>query len=245
MLLLYRGQVGRFPIPQNAPAGWADLNVDLTLLPCRTVSHLDFFRPPAMRAYRDVVETYLAKGTLQPDVSASGIDIPMPGGTLFSMLDRKERPTPEQIDAFIRDLPPGRVDVELRLGLLFLSLGCGNTQCAMSVIQRLTEEEPDQRDAHYAQVALLAELGSHDAARAAVAAWESRRPQDPVMRKRASFATERLPAWTSVTSLFSGNSDLALDAAAALGVAAERAATIGPDRIKTSREKPRRSSARK
>jgi hypothetical protein len=245
MLLLHRGHVGRFPIPQNAAAGWADLNVGLTLVPCRTVSHLDFFRPPAMRAYRDTVETYLAKGKTQPDVSASGIAIPMPGGTLYSLLAREERPRSDGIDALVRELPPGHVDVELRLGLLFLALGCGNTRCAMSVVQRLAEEEPDQRDAHYAKVALLAELGSHDAARAEVAAWESRRPQDPVMRKRATFATAVPPSWTSVTSLFSGNSDLALDAAAALGVAAERAATVAPHGVRTGREKSRRISLRK
>ena len=178
-------------------------------------------KPELFAATGNAIESYIETGTIAMGTACHGpatrlADVDTPGGMLFHMLDAETLPAPAEVAAFVAALPSGPIDAEFRLGLLFLSLACGDAGVALAVARRLAAEMPELRDAYYAQVAVLAECGRWVEAVAVAEAWCEGREPDSSMRKRAMTRTGRKSTTEAIANLFVDGGDRALDAAAAM-----------------------------
>jgi GT2 family glycosyltransferase len=219
MLLLYRVAPGRFTIPTCCDLDWAKEAVVLEALPCGTVCHSDFLHSSLSASHGGMIASYMDGGGIGVEVGALRAEIDTAGGAMFRLLENEVPPTADDVRAFFAVLPEEPVDYDIRLSLLYLALTCGDKELALEIAQRLAVEEPDLRDAFYAQVAWLAELGLSDEAVLVAETWCHNRPADPVMQWRATHRAEPPAAWNAGERLFIGNPDAALDLAAAFGVA--------------------------
>jgi GT2 family glycosyltransferase len=217
MLLLHRAPPGRFKIPRHPELDWANEGVVLTALPCRTVSHEDFVRSSLSAAHGSAIVSYIATGRLDIESSLTGTEIATDAGVLFCLLADELPPTVATVRAFLVALPESPVSYDLRLGLLYLALACGDTELVLQLTERLAAEEPNLRDAFYVRVAWLAELGLSDEAVSMAEAWSRDRSPDPVIHWRAKQKIQAPAAWNTPTELFTGSPDAALDLAAAFG----------------------------
>jgi non-ribosomal peptide synthetase component F/acyl carrier protein len=158
MLLLYRPRAGDITFAESAARAWSDAEgaADLVLdtVPCRTVSHLDFVKPSLFTVYEGTIAAYLAGDSVGPTANLPDIDTP--GGLLFTLLEDSAAITVEALGAFMAILPPGPVEVDLRQGVLFLCLACGDIDFARAVCDRLVADAPRLGDAVHAKAALMA-----------------------------------------------------------------------------------------
>jgi amino acid adenylation domain-containing protein len=217
ILLLHRETLGGFVNPDRADEGWRQLGVKIDIISCRTIRHLDFLDHRLLSAYGDIFAEFLVTGTLTKASQRRQPLIPTIGGKLYDLLTRVPPPVPDDIRAMLHSLPDGPVDSECRLAVLFLSMASGDAALALEAARRITTTDPDDRNAHYAQVAVLAELGRADEALAVCESWCEGRKSDPVMRQRAKVKNGRDIDWERRRWLFFSGTRMekALDVAAA------------------------------
>jgi hypothetical protein len=143
--------------------------------------------------------------------------IPTIGGKLFDLLACDPPPPSDDVRAVLRSLPDGPVDPEYRLAIMFLAMASGDAAFALEVAQRIVAGDPTDRNAHYVQVAVLAELGRTSEAVAIADSWCKRRGVDPVVRQRAKGRIWKDLTWEKRRWLFFSGSrmEMALDAGAA------------------------------
>jgi acyl-CoA synthetase (AMP-forming)/AMP-acid ligase II/acyl carrier protein len=219
MLLLHRGSPGRFVSEHKLDVDWANDDVRVLSRACSTVAHLDFIRPALFDAHGSAIAEFVETDDVV-DTDGSDVAIDTPGGALFRLLADRTPPTPRRVLIFLAELGAEPVDHEVRLGLLYIALACGDPAVGHTVTRRLIAEEPTLRDAFYSEVALLAEHGHLDHAAPLAAAWCAGRAPDFAMIKRAGRRDDPPSAWDAAGFLFTGNSDTALDIAAAFGASA-------------------------
>ena len=216
MLLLHRASPGRFDSEYRLDVDWGGNDIQVLSRACNTVAHLDFIRPALFEAHGAAIAEFIETGDIaEADGHHPAIDTP--GGALFRLLADTTPPTPSRVLAFLAALGAEPVDHEVRLGLLYIALACGDPAVGHTVTRRLIAEEPTLRDAFYAEVALLAEHGHMDRAAPLAAAWCAGQEADFAMIKRASRRDDPPTTWDAARFLFTGNSDIALDVAAAFG----------------------------
>jgi acyl-CoA synthetase (AMP-forming)/AMP-acid ligase II/acyl carrier protein len=215
MLLLQRGSIGAFARAIKPDVDWTAQCATIEVINCRTVGHLDFLRPEVVVATRDAIAAYIEAGSIHASGGqAHWVDVDTAGGTMFHLLAARQPPTAARLRAFVDDLPAGPIDPDLRLGLLFLVLTAGDAVLALAVAARLATERPDLRDAFYAQIAVLVELGREAEAVALATAWCGDREPDPDVLARATKKTPRPLDMRDTLDLFAGGDLRALDIAA-------------------------------
>ena len=179
-----------------------------------SVCHRDFNRPQALLAEADAMATFAETGTCLPVSDDQAPLTDLPGGVLFGLLRRREDISPNEVDAFVQALPPGPVDAELRMGLVFLAFAAGEGRLASAVMDRLVAEAPDLRNLVYARIALLAQINEPEEALAVARAWSERHSGDPVLSARAGRWIPRVETLAAADRLFTDGLYPALDAAA-------------------------------
>ncbi len=215
MLLLHRGARTHHASPFSLAADWADQNVVLDVLHCRTVCHQDFVRRELFTAADAALIRFLETGTVVAEPACRWLNIDTPGGALFTMLELDCPPPAEHLRALMAGLPSGKIEPDLRVGLVFLSLASGDADWALALARRLNDEDPNFRVAVYARVAVLAELDRPQDAAAIAGAWSNEHGPDLAMEQRALRKTGQPLDWKLTRNLYVGAADKALDVAAA------------------------------
>ena len=203
MLLLHRGSPGGFALKGNADAGWSKAGVAPKTLSFRTIDHSDMTLPEALGAGRDAVSAFIETGRLDPGPGPARYHFDTLGGTLYRLLSD---PAPPLVDS-IRPLLLGTPlpdDVTARKGLLVLAIATGDAELALTCASRWIADEPENRTAIYAQVALLADVGRRDEALAIAYAPRPGHPLDRAIAARAQATTQRPASWGSAGGLVLG-----------------------------------------
>jgi amino acid adenylation domain-containing protein len=216
-LLLHRETLGGLINPDRADEGWQQLGVEIDIVACRTIRHMDFLDHRLLSVYGTVLTQFLDTGTLANSARRRRPAIPTIGGKLFDLLECASAPAPDDVRAVLQALPEGPVDTELRLAIMFVAMASGNAALAIEAARRIVADDPDDRNAHYAQVAVLAEMGRTDEALAVAESWCEGHKLDPVMLKRAKGRNGAKIIWSKRRWLFFSGAKMeaALDVAAA------------------------------
>ena len=216
MLLLHRERFGRMTNPLRFDHGWAQLGLEPCPIDIRTVSHLDVLTHEFLSAHDALISRFVLGLPRNEVMAARPSTLSTPGGKLFEFLDRARPPAAGELRTFIASLPPGRFDDDLELPLLWLSLASGDGDLACSTARRIVAERPDNRNAHYALVAALFELGRHEEAAAVADTWCNSTRLDPVIRARAQRRLNLVLDRTGSLGLFGPGAEMehALDVAA-------------------------------
>jgi amino acid adenylation domain-containing protein len=185
MLLLHRETLGGMINPNRVDEHWRELGVRTESVACRTISHIDFLDPRLLSAHAEIFAGFISATAPGETPRRSPPALPTPGGRLFDLLTIFPRPSPDDIYPVIETLLRDEIDPECRLPMLYLTAISGDATFALETARRLAVEDPDDRNAHYVQVAVLAEMGRHSDAAVVAEAWCAGREDDPVMRKRA------------------------------------------------------------
>jgi len=230
MLLLHRETLGGLTNPEPAESGWRQLGVSIDAVPCRTIAHLDFLDHRLLSAQSAVMAKFLSTEVLSETLCDAGPIIATPGGTMFELLMRSPSPSPDEVRAVIDALPEGPVDIVCQLPIMFLAMASGDATLALNIAERIAADAPNDRNARYVQVAVLAELDRKSEAVAVADAWCRDRADDPVMRKRATGRLRTSLNWDHRLGLFLSGSEMetALDVAAARCVPGHSGADNAP-----------------
>jgi acyl-coenzyme A synthetase/AMP-(fatty) acid ligase len=212
MLLVHRGNPGRFIVSPRLNADWALAGTRIEHLTVRSVVHTDCCRPEAIRAFSESFAAFASDPgrtfALEPQPSLSGT-----GAALFEMLDSPEPPRGSEMRDLLGALPGAQIETAIRIPLLFLAVCTGAAEIALHTACRLSAEDAGFRPAVYAEVAILSELGRQEAAAARAAEWISRQGADAKMQARAEPRRAAAGSWTAGGDLALAN-DAALDFAA-------------------------------
>jgi hypothetical protein len=208
MLLVHRGQPGRFQCSPRLDADWIIPGGLVHCLPLRTVDHDDPARLEAIVGYRSALERFMEN----PDRGCGEgrtVVLSSRGGTLFEMLDAPTRPSPAQVGELLAGSPSGVTDPETRTPLLFLALCTGEAEFALDTARRLAAADTTFRQAAYAEVAVLAEMGRN----AEAAARARSLPLDQRLQARAARRASGPESW-AVGPPLNLHGDSAMDFAA-------------------------------
>jgi dienelactone hydrolase len=218
MLLLHRERFGKMPNPARFDHGWEELNVYAYPVDNRTVCHLDVLSNEFLSAHNELITRFILGRPWEEIQAACPPAISTPGGRLYRLLDQGTPPASDELRALIDSLPSGRVDDDLVLPLLWLTMASGDGDLALTIARRFVAERPDDRNAHYALIAALFELGRRGEAADVAGEWCVRKPDDPVMRARARARVHRHADMSHAAGLFGRGSatEKALDVAASL-----------------------------
>ena len=216
MLLMHRERFGMMINPDRFDRAWAELDVNPYSSDNRSVCHLDVLSNEFLAGHDELISRFVTGKSYNEVMAATPPALSTPGAKLYQLLDRAHPPGPRELGAFVSTLPAGRIDDDLVLPMLWLGLASGDGALACSIARRVIAERPGNRNAHYALVAALFEMGKRGEAAEVADSWCASNHADPALQARARQRLNLTVGMAYATGLFKSGQEMehALDVAA-------------------------------
>ena len=179
----YRGWIDReYPLA----ADWNRVGVAAQFAILPSLLHLDAVSPGVIAQTEAWLPAFI-DGRLSSAAPLNPVIASGPGALLLGLLEAPTAPSSAAVLAVLQTLPPGPVERDTALPLLFLMICSADAPRALAMARRLAGEAPTWLPAAYAEVAILMAIGQPEAAVARATAWLTDHPADHSIAKRATM----------------------------------------------------------